>query len=155
MYSIRTTSLWNFLHLPVSSQSQSDADLYISNMLQAAWSYPLYMHKFDARSPPTTCVRSDHFGDPTIPLDTNVRHVLLERLNYWPLGNIEVVCNLRYAGCCFNPITPYFAHVHDKDRSAIQWKSMHVSPFNVLPSTVNEPEYVFSLEGKHKIIVEL
>jgi DUF1365 family protein len=133
--------------------------------------YPLHLYRFDTRSPPPTpaFTRTDHFGDSAVPLDTCVRRELHARLGYWPLGKIEAVCNLRYAGVCFNPITPFFAHdehgvlqallleVHntpwnerclyamrvragDVLEPAVHPKAMHVSPFNKPPQSLADDE---------------
>ncbi|ETV91310.1 hypothetical protein H310_14130 [Aphanomyces invadans] len=130
--------------------------------------YDMHLHRFDTRSPPKNFCRTDHFGDPSVPLDTCVRRELATRLNYWPLGKIEAVANLRYLGLGFNPITPYFCHdeigtlqallleVHntpwnerclyamrvrpnDVLEPAVQPKAMHVSPFNTPPSAIDQP----------------
>ena len=80
-----------------------------------SFSYPLHMFKFDCRYPPSSRQgwgydRKDHFGDPNISLDTCVRNEINERLGLIVVGRIDTVCNLRYFGYVFNPITPYFCH---------------------------------------------
>jgi predicted NAD/FAD-binding protein/DUF1365 family protein len=74
------------------------------------FSADLFEHKFDLRAPPHGYMRKDHFGNPEIPLDTCVRQALSERIQFYPVGKIMCICNLRYLRCCFNPITTYYCY---------------------------------------------
>lgn len=143
--------------------------------------YPLFVYAFDTLSPPSWGFNRDDFlraiPASTNPssngsrkekamesLDTSVRHVICAALQFWPLGRIEVIGNLRYFGVYFNPITPYFVYSENGDLTALllevhntPWgekctyvmrvcqpgnklvpskheKVMHVSPFNEPPS---------------------
>lgn len=52
--------------------------------------------------------REDHFGDPSIPLDTSVRDLVEREIGRRPQGPIRLLTNLRYFGYCFNPISIYY-----------------------------------------------
>ncbi|ETV78934.1 hypothetical protein H257_07724 [Aphanomyces astaci] len=146
-----------------------------------AINYDMHLYRFDTRSPPANFCRVDHFGDASVPLDTCVRRELAARINYWPLGKIEAVANLRYLGLGFNPITPYFCHdeagtltalllevhntpwnerclyamrvgPHDVLDPAIHPKAMHVSPFNAPPSSAAAGIAVSQSEYEFKLV---
>lgn len=57
--------------------------------------------------------RSDHFGDPRLPLDQEVRSLVEQRLGRRPMGPIRLLTHLRYVGYCFNPISIYFCFARD------------------------------------------
>ena len=149
--------------------------------------YALHMYKFDCNKPPPSpaFTRSDHFGDESYPLEFCVRREVFGKLGFWPEGHIEMICNLRSYGFCFNPITPYFVHdlngtlqalvlevhntpwnerclytmhVHQGNRLEpdVHLKVMHVSPFNAPPG-VETPQtyYKFSIEGKTSLHIEV
>lgn len=52
--------------------------------------------------------REDHYGSPDIPLQDLVRKTLLEQTGITCDGSVHILCNLRYCGYVFNPITLYF-----------------------------------------------
>jgi len=52
--------------------------------------------------------RSDHFGDPKVPLDEAVRGLVEEKTGRRPAGPIRLLTHLRYFGYCFNPVSFYF-----------------------------------------------
>jgi len=52
--------------------------------------------------------RSDHLGDPGIPLDEAVRALVEERTGRVPSGPIRLLTNLRYFGYVFNPVSFYY-----------------------------------------------
>lgn len=54
--------------------------------------------------------REDHFGDPSQPLDTAVRDLVLQRTGQRPAGPIRMLTHLRYFGHCFNPVTFYYCY---------------------------------------------
>lgn len=52
--------------------------------------------------------RSDHFGDPSQPLDRAVRDLVEARTGKRPGGPIRLLTNLRYFGYVINPISIYY-----------------------------------------------
>lgn len=52
--------------------------------------------------------RTDHLGDPAIPLDAAVRDLVEERNGRRPDGPIRLLTHLRYFGYCFNPVSFYY-----------------------------------------------
>jgi DUF1365 family protein len=57
--------------------------------------------------------RADHLGDPTRPLDQEVRDLVQRRTGSWPEGPIHLLTNLRYFGHGFNPVSFYFCYAAD------------------------------------------
>jgi DUF1365 family protein len=54
--------------------------------------------------------RSDHLGDPHLPLDHAVRTLVEQRTGQRPHGPIRLLTHLRYFGYCFNPVSFYFCY---------------------------------------------
>ncbi len=52
--------------------------------------------------------RTDHFGDPSVPLDRAVRDLVAERTGSRPSGPIRLLTQLSYFGYCFNPVSFYY-----------------------------------------------
>jgi DUF1365 family protein len=52
--------------------------------------------------------RSDHLGDPSLPLDECVRDLVAADSGSRPSGPIRMLANLRYFGHCFNPVSFFF-----------------------------------------------
>ena len=52
--------------------------------------------------------RADHYGDPSIPLDTAIRELVAEKTGRRPEGPIRLLTHFRYFGHCFNPISIYY-----------------------------------------------
>ena len=52
--------------------------------------------------------RSDHFGDPNLPLDECVRDLVESETGSRPTGAIRLLTHLSYFGFCFNPISIYY-----------------------------------------------
>jgi DUF1365 family protein len=52
--------------------------------------------------------RTDHFGDPDVPLDQAVRDLVAERTGSRPSGPIRLLTQLSYFGYCFNPVSFYY-----------------------------------------------
>jgi DUF1365 family protein len=52
--------------------------------------------------------RSDHLGDPALPLADAVRELVAERTGVRPRGPIRLLTHLRYFGYCFNPVSFYY-----------------------------------------------
>ena len=57
--------------------------------------------------------RRDHFGDPSIPLDTAVRDLVEKNVGDRPNGPIRLLTHLRYFGHCFNPASFYYCYDRD------------------------------------------
>ena len=60
--------------------------------------------------------RQDHFGDPDVPLDEEVRKLVAERTGHRPDGPIRLLTNLAWFGYCFNPISLYYCFDRDDTR---------------------------------------
>ena len=54
--------------------------------------------------------RKDHFGDPSVPLDTAVRDLIQTNFGNRPVGPIRMLTHLRYFGYCFNPASFYYCY---------------------------------------------
>lgn len=52
--------------------------------------------------------RSDHLGDPAVPLATAVAALVHEQTGNRPNGPIRLLTHLRYFGYCFNPASFYY-----------------------------------------------
>jgi len=52
--------------------------------------------------------RTDHVGDPAVPLDQAIRDLVQERSGRRPSGPIRLLTHLRYFGHCFNPVSFYY-----------------------------------------------
>lgn len=59
------------------------------------------------RAPARFC-RSDHLGDPSVPLDRAVRNLVAEQTGRSLRGPIRLLTHLRYFGHCFNPVSFYY-----------------------------------------------
>ena len=63
--------------------------------------------------------RRDHFGDPSIALETAVGDVVESRVGHRPRGPIRLLTNLRYFGYCINPVSFYFCF--DRDGARVEY----------------------------------
>ena len=54
--------------------------------------------------------RRDHFGDPSLPLDTAVRDLVEKNVGIRPDGPIRLLTHFRYFGHCFNPASFYYCY---------------------------------------------
>lgn len=52
--------------------------------------------------------RSDHLGDPQVPLDVCVRDLVESRIGHRPRGAIRLLTHFRYAGLLMNPVSFYY-----------------------------------------------
>jgi DUF1365 family protein len=52
--------------------------------------------------------RSDHVGDPSVPLDESVRALVEQRTGRRPMGPIRLLTHLRYWSYIFNPVSFYY-----------------------------------------------
>ena len=57
--------------------------------------------------------RSDHAGDPRVPLDRAVRELVRAETGERPAGPIRILTHLRYFGYCFNPVSFYYCYGRD------------------------------------------
>lgn len=57
--------------------------------------------------------RSDHWGDPRVPLDRAVRDLVRAKTGERPAGPVRVLTHLRYFGYCFNPVSFYYCYGRD------------------------------------------
>jgi DUF1365 family protein len=57
--------------------------------------------------------RRDHFGDPSLPLDSAVRNLVEQHVGTRPNGPIRLLTHLRYFGHCFNPASFYYCYNRD------------------------------------------
>lgn len=60
--------------------------------------------------------RSDHLGDPQVPLKEAVSNLLVERGWPRPTGPIRLLTHLRYAGFVMNPVSFYYCFAADGSR---------------------------------------
>jgi uncharacterized protein len=54
--------------------------------------------------------RTDHVGDPAIPLKQSIRELVEARTGTAPTGPIRLLTHLRYFGYVFNPVSFYFCY---------------------------------------------
>jgi DUF1365 family protein len=54
--------------------------------------------------------RSDHLGDPNVPLDRAVRDLVASRGQARPRGPIRLLTHLRYGGFMMNPLSLYYCY---------------------------------------------
>ena len=89
---------------------------------------------------PAVFRRSDHFGDPSVPLDTAVRDLVEGNTGKRPAGPVRILTHLRYFGHCFNPVSFFYCfdpagesvETFVADVSNTPWKERHLY---VLPSS--------------------
>ncbi|MDX1556496.1 MAG: DUF1365 domain-containing protein [Xanthomonadales bacterium] len=62
--------------------------------------------------------RSDHLGDPAIPLDQSVRDLVEVHTGSRPAGPVCLLTHLRYFGYVFNPVSFYYCF--DQDGSNVE-----------------------------------
>jgi hypothetical protein len=87
--------------------------------------------------------RSDHFGDPRMPMDQAVRALVEERTGRRPAGPIRMLTHLRYFGHCFNPATFFYCYDRRDQRLETIIVEIHNTPWGevfcyVLPEARNE-----------------
>ena len=54
--------------------------------------------------------RSDHMGDPRMPLAAAIRGYVEAKTGRRPVGPIRLLAHLRYFGYCFNPVSFYYCY---------------------------------------------
>jgi hypothetical protein len=60
------------------------------------------------RPAPARFRRSDHYGDPGVPLEDSIRDLVECETGRRPSGPIRLLTHLRYFGYCFNPVSFYY-----------------------------------------------
>ena len=58
-------------------------------------------------------IKPDYYGNPTIPLNTEISNLVTHATGYRPQGKICMLTNMRYFGHCFNPVTFYYCFEAD------------------------------------------
>ena len=87
--------------------------------------------------------RKDHFGDPSVSIDTAVRDLVHSHLGRPPEGPIRMLTHLRYFGYCFNPASFYYCYDASGLRVETIVVEIHNTPWGeqhcyVLDDTKNE-----------------
>ena len=74
--------------------------------------------------------RSDHTGDPAVPLAQTIRDLVEHTIGKRPEGPIRLLTHLRYFGYCFNPVSFYYCF--DQAGRAVETivAEVHNTPWN-------------------------
>ena len=96
--------------------------------------------------------RKDHFGDPSVPLDTAVRDLIQTNLGNRPVGPIRMLTHLRYFGYCFNPASFYYCYDDSDIRVETIVVEIHNTPWGerhcyLVPLSAGQP--VFGAVASH------
>lgn len=94
--------------------------------------------------------RSDHFGDPDVPLKQSVFDLVQRETGQRPTGPVRLLTHLRYFGHVFNPVSFYYCFDHGGEYvetivaevSNTPWGERHCY---VLPQSANRAE-----QGRHR-----
>ncbi len=73
--------------------------------------------------------RSDHLGDPLLPLDQCVRDEVERQTGIRPNGPIRLLTNLRYFGYVMNPVSYYYCFDAETDRLQTVLAEVHNTPW--------------------------
>jgi DUF1365 family protein len=73
--------------------------------------------------------RSDHLGDPLMPLDQCVRDEVARQTGLRPNGPIRLLTNLRYFGYVMNPVSYYYCFDADSGRLQTVLAEVHNTPW--------------------------
>ncbi|WP_237226468.1 DUF1365 domain-containing protein [Rubinisphaera sp. JC750] len=129
--------------------------------VQNSFSYQLFMVYLDldelpqlfdqswlfsaARAAPARFRRSEHLGDPEIPLAESVRDLVASRLGERPTGPVRLLTNLRYWGVGMNPVSFYFCYNADETPCAFvaevnntPWNEQHCYVLSWRNATLNQ-----------------
>lgn len=87
--------------------------------------------------------RSDHLGDPGVPLGRAVREHILKETGKAPSGPIRLLTHLRYLGYCFNPVSFYYCYDAADSKVETIVAEIHNTPWGevhpyVLSTELNE-----------------
>lgn len=77
------------------------------------------------RPAPARWRRSDHPGDPAMPLDVWVRDLVGARTGTRPAGPVRLLTHCRYGGVGFNPLSVYYCFA--EDGTTLQWAVLEVT----------------------------
>ncbi len=82
-----------------------------------------------SRPAPAWFRRADHLGDPSRPLDQEVRDLVLARAGFRPAGAVRLLTHLRYWGYCMNPVSFYYCHSAGGERVEAIVAEVHNTPW--------------------------
>jgi DUF1365 family protein len=87
--------------------------------------------------------RSDHLGNPAIPLDEEVRHLVFRETGQRPRGPIRLLTHLSYFGYVFNPVSFYYCFNEDDTELETIVAEVNNTPWGerhcyVLPQSLNQ-----------------
>lgn len=82
-----------------------------------------------SRFAPARFRRSDHLGDPAVPLDAAVRDLVEAETGRRPEGPIRLLTNLRYFGYVMNPVSFYYCYSPDETRIQTIVAEVHNTPW--------------------------
>jgi len=74
--------------------------------------------------------RTDHAGDPAVPLARAVRDLVEQTTGRRPEGPIRLLTHLRYFGYCFNPVSFYYCFDRTDRRVETIVAEIHNTPWN-------------------------
>lgn len=89
--------------------------------------------------------RSDHLGDPAVPIDRAVRDLIREQTGLDASGPIRMLAHLRYWGHCFNPVSFFYCFDPADTRVETIVAEVHNTPWHerhcyVLTEEMNDAE---------------
>ena len=87
--------------------------------------------------------RSDHFGDPAIPLDEEIRNLVFRETGQRPCGPVRLLTHLSYFGYVFNPVSFYYCFNADDTKLETIVAEVNNTPWGerhcyVLPQSLNK-----------------
>ena len=87
--------------------------------------------------------RSDHFGDPAVPLDEEIRNLVLRETGQRPSGPVRLLTHLSYFGYVFNPASFYYCFNEDDTKLETIVAEVNNTPWGerhcyVLPQCLNK-----------------
>jgi len=86
--------------------------------------------------------RTDHFGDPVVPLDQAVRDLVEDRTGRRPMGSIGLLTHLRYFGFVMNPVSLFFCYETGGQRVEAMVLEVHNTPWR--------ERHLYVLDGSHQ-----
>jgi DUF1365 family protein len=69
--------------------------------------------------------RADYYGNPDLPLKDEISKLLLQATGNHARGAVCMLTNMRYFGCCFNPVTFYYCF--EPDGTTLQAMVSHIT----------------------------
>jgi len=98
--------------------------------------------------------RSDHMGDPTIPLGDAVRDLVESEAGRRPEGPIRMLTHLRYFGYVFNPVSFYFCFDRDEGKVEAIVAEVNNTPWGERHCYVLDEAANTGSEGKKSFLIE-